>query len=161
MINVRLGDVMNKEEYMKEAIKQARKAVEKGEVPVGAVIVHEDRIIARGYNKRKQQEKTISHAEIDAIAKANKVIGSWRLEECDMYVTLEPCPMCAGAIQQARMRKVYFGAYDPKAGALGSLFNLYEIKDFNHYPEVEGGILQDECGEMLTAFFSNMRKKKE
>ena len=152
---------MDKEKYMRAAIAQAKKAIEKGEVPVGAVIVYNGRIIARGYNKRKKQEKTMSHAEMDAIAKANKVIGSWRLEECDMYVTLEPCPMCAGAIQQARMRKVYFGAFDPKAGALGSLFNLYEIENFNHYSEVEGGILKEECGEMLTAFFQNMRKKKE
>ncbi len=152
---------MEKEKYMKEAIKQAKAAAAKGEVPVGAVIVYEGKIIARGYNRRKKQEKTTSHAEIEAISKANKVIGSWRLEDCDMYVTLEPCPMCAGAILQARMRKVYFGAYDPKAGALGSLFNMYEIEDFNHYPEVEGGIMAEECGEMLTAFFRNMRNKKE
>ncbi len=152
---------MEKEKYMREAIKQAKAASARGEVPVGAVIVYEDRIIARGYNRRKKQEKTISHAEIEAISKANKVIGSWRLEDCDMYVTLEPCPMCAGAILQARMRKVYFGAYDPKAGALGSLFNMYEIENFNHYPEVEGGIMAEECGEMLTAFFRNMRNKKE
>lgn len=150
-----------KEKYMKAAIKQAERAVEHGEVPVGAVIVYEGRIIARGYNKRKKYEKTHLHAEIDAIAKANKVIGSWRLEECDMYVTLEPCPMCAGAIQQARMRKVYFGAYDPKAGALGSLFNLYQIENFNHYPEIEGGIMEKECGNLLRDFFQKMRKNKD
>ena len=99
-----------------------------GEVPVGAVLVYEDKIIARGYNRRKKKESTISHAEIECINKANKVIGSWRLEDCDLYVTLEPCPMCAGAIMQARIRKVVYGAKDEKAGALGSVFNLYEIK---------------------------------
>ena len=152
---------MEKEQFMLEAIKQARKAESQGEVPVGAVIVYDGKIIARGYNKRKKREETTSHAEIEAIKKANKVIGSWRLEDCDLYVTLEPCPMCAGAILQARMRKVYFGAYDPKAGALGSLFNLYEVKNLNHYPEVEGGLMEEECGRMLTGFFRNMRNKKD
>ena len=150
---------MTPEKYMKEALKQAKLAVKHGEVPVGAVIVYQDKIIARGYNKRKMKQQTVEHAEMDAIRKACRVIGSWRLEDCDMYVTLEPCPMCAGAILQARMRKVYYGADDPKAGVLGSLFNMYEFPGFNHYPEVEKGILYEECSTILKEFFKNLRAR--
>jgi tRNA(adenine34) deaminase len=148
-----------KEKYMKEAYKLAEKAQKEGEVPVGAVIVYENKIIARGYNRRKKEETTDSHAEMVAIKKANKKIGSWRLEDCDLYVTLEPCPMCAGAIVQARIRSVYYGAKDTKAGAFGSVFDLAKIEGLNHYPSVEGGIMEEECGAILTEFFKNLRGK--
>ncbi len=148
-----------KEKYMKEAYKLAQKAQNEGEVPVGAVIVYEDKIIARGYNRRKKDETTDSHAEMVAIKKANKKIGSWRLEDCDIYVTLEPCPMCAGAIVQARIRSVYYGAKDTKAGAFGSVFDITKIEGLNHYPTVEGGIMEEECGTILTEFFRNLRGK--
>ena len=148
-----------KEKYMKEAYKLAIKAQNEGEVPVGAVIVYQDKIIARGYNRRKKDETTDSHAEMVAIKKANKKIGSWRLEDCDLYVTLEPCPMCAGAIVQARIRNVYYGAKDTKAGAFGSVFDLTKIEGLNHYPVVEGGIMGEECGAILTEFFRNLRGK--
>ena len=150
---------MTKEEYMLEAIKEAKKAYKKDEVPVGAIIVYKDEIIARGHNLRVTSNKTHDHAEIVAITKANKEIGSWRLEECDLYVTMEPCLMCAGAIMQSRIRKVYFGAYDLKSGVLGSVCNIYEVKGFNHYPEVEGGVLKDQCSELLTSFFKKLRNK--
>src|SRR5690554_5188922 len=123
---------------MKYALKEAEKAYKKGEVPVGCVIVYNDKIIAKGYNKRVRDNLTVSHAELVAIEKANKVIGSWRLEDCDIYVTLEPCSMCAGAIMQARMRHIYFAASDPKSGALGGLYNMYDFK-FNHKVEVTKG----------------------
>ena len=150
---------MTPEQYMKAAIQQAKLAEKHGEVPVGAIIVYDNKIISRGYNKRKKKQLTEEHAEMEAIRKACKIIGSWRLEECDMYVTLEPCPMCAGAILQARMRKVYYGAKDPKAGALGSVFNLYDIPGFNHYPLIEGQIMEKKCGELLTEFFKKLRAK--
>ena len=145
--------------YMKEAYILALKAQNEGEVPVGAVIVYEDKIIARGYNRRKKDETTDSHAEMVAIKKANKKIGSWRLEDCDLYVTLEPCPMCAGAIVQARIRNVFYGAKDSKAGAFGSVFDITKIEGLNHYPVVEGGIMAEECGNILTEFFRNLRGK--
>ena len=148
-----------KQKYMKEAYKLAQKAQNEGEVPVGAVIVYEDKIIARGYNRRKKDETTDSHAEMVAIKKANKKVGSWRLEDCDIYVTLEPCPMCAGAIVQARIRSVYYGAKDTKAGAFGSVFDITKIEGLNHYPSVEGGIMGEECGTILTEFFRNLRGK--
>ena len=144
---------------MKEALKQAEIAQSKGEVPVGAVIVYNGKIIAKGRNRRKQLETTDAHAEMDAIKKANRKIGSWRLEDCDLYVTLEPCPMCAGAIFQARIRKVYYGAPDPKAGALGGRYNMFHVEQLNHYPEIEGGILEEECSQILTGFFKELRKK--
>lgn len=143
---------------MQAALLQAAKAMAAGEVPIGCVIVYEDKIIARGYNLRKKRELTADHAEMIAIAKANHKIGSWRLEGCTLYVTLEPCPMCAGAIMQSRIQRVVYGAADPKAGALGSLFNLYDIQGFNHYPLVTSGVLKEECGQLLTSFFKNMRK---
>ena len=143
--------------YMHAALIQAEKAEAIGEVPIGCVIVYQGKIIARGHNLRKTRELTADHAEMVAIAKANKKIGSWRLEGCTIYVTLEPCPMCAGAILQARMDRVVFGARDQKAGALGSVFSMYDIQGFNHYPLVTGGVLTQECGTILTKFFKNMR----
>ena len=142
---------------MKEALKQAEIAQSKGEVPVGAVIVYNGKIIAKGRNRRKQLETTDAHAEMDAIKKANRKIGSWRLEDCDLYVTLEPCPMCAGAIFQARIRKVYYGAPDPKAGALGTLYRINEDTRLNHQFAVEPGVCEEECAALLKAFFAQRR----
>lgn len=143
---------------MKYALKEAEKAYKKGEVPVGCVIVYNDKIIAKGYNKRVRDNLTVSHAELVAIEKANKVIGSWRLEDCDIYVTLEPCSMCAGAIMQARMRHIYFAASDPKSGALGGLYNMYDFK-FNHKVEVTKGILENESKTLIQTFFKQLRDK--
>lgn len=151
---------MNNEKWMKEAIKQAKKAAEKDEVPIGCVIVKDDQIIARAYNKREMKQCSTAHAEILAIEKACKKLGSWRLEDCDLYVTLEPCPMCSGAIIQSRIRNVIFGAYDPKGGCMGSNMNINDVRGFNHYPDIEGGILQDECSRLLKEFFKAKRKKK-
>lgn len=151
---------MNKEKWMKEAIKQAKKAECYDEVPIGCVIVKDDKIIARGYNKREMNQQSIHHAEIIAIQKACKKLGSWRLENCDLYVTLEPCPMCAGAIIQSRIRNVYFGAYDNKGGCVGTCINLFEIKPFNHHPNYEGGILKEECASLLSDFFKNKRLQR-
>lgn len=151
---------MNNEKWMKEAIKQAKKAAQKDEVPIGCVIVKDDQIIARAYNKREMKKCSTAHAEILAIEKACKKLGSWRLEDCDLYVTLEPCPMCSGAIIQSRIRNVIFGAYDPKGGCMGSNMNINDVRGFNHYPDIEGGILQDECSRLLKEFFKAKRKKK-
>lgn len=151
---------MNNEKWMKEAIKQAKKAAQKDEVPIGCVIVKDDQIIARAYNKREMKQSSTAHAEILAIEKACKKLGSWRLEDCDLYVTLEPCPMCSGAIIQSRIRNVIFGAYDPKGGCMGSNMNINDVRGFNHYPDIEGGILQDECSRLLKEFFKAKRKKK-
>ena len=151
---------MNNEKGMKEAIKQAKKAAQKDEVPIGCVIVKDDQIIARAYNKREMKQCSTAHAEILAIEKACKKLGSWRLEDCDLYVTLEPCPMCSGAIIQSRIRNVIFGAYDPKGGCMGSNMNINDVRGFNHYPDIEGGILQDECSRLLKDFFKAKRKKK-
>ena len=140
---------MNNEKWMKEAIKQAKKAAQKDEVPIGCVIVKDDQIIARAYNKREMKQCSTAHAEILAIEKACKKLSSWRLEDCDLYVTLEPCPMCSGAIIQSRIRNVIFGAYDPKGGCMGSNMNINNVRGFNHYPDIEGGILQDECSRLL------------
>lgn len=149
---------MNKEEkYMKEALKQARKAAAIGEVPIGCVIVYRDKIIARGYNRRKTDKNTLSHAELNAIRKASRVMGDWRLEDCDLYVTLEPCQMCAGAIVQARMRRVYIGCMSPKSGCAGSILNLLQVDAFNHQVEIERGILEEECSRMLSDFFAELR----
>ena len=149
------------EKYMKKALRLAKKAASIGETPVGAVIVHDGRIIARGYNKRETKKNALLHAEIIAIDKACKKLGGWRLPECDMYVTLEPCPMCAGAIINSRIENVYFGAYDEKSGSAGSKINLFEQGLFNHNVNVLGGILESECAEVLTDFFRGLRKKKE
>lgn len=149
------------EKYMKEAIKQAGKAADAGDVPIGCVIVHENRIIARGYNKRNARKTALAHAELIAIEKASKKLGDWRLEECTMYITLEPCQMCAGAIVQARIPRVVVGAMNKKAGCAGSVLNLFQIPAFNHQVEFEQGVLQEECSAILSDFFRQLRLKKE
>ena len=149
------------EKYMKEAIKQARKAAAVGDVPIGCVIVYEDRIIARGYNKRNAKKTTLAHAELLAIEKASKVINDWRLEECTMYITLEPCQMCAGAIVQARIPRVVVGAMNKKAGCAGSVINLFQIPAFNHQVEFEKGVLEEECSALLSDFFKELRSEKK
>lgn len=146
---------------MKEALKEARKAYNKLEVPVGAVIVKDGKVIARAYNQKEMKQDTINHAEILAIKKASKKLESWRLVDCDMYVTLEPCSMCAGALIQSRIRKVYIGALDEKTGACGSVLNLLNDYDFNHKVEVETGILKEECEDMLKNFFKELREMKK
>ena len=149
------------EKYMKEAIRQAKKAWKLWEVPIGCVIVHEGKIIARGYNRRNTDKNTLSHAELNAIRKASRYVGDWRLEECTMYVTLEPCQMCAGAIVQARIPKVVIGCMNPKAGCAGSILNLLNMKEFNHQVEVVRDVLHDECSSMLSDFFRKLREKKK
>ncbi len=149
------------EKYMKEAIRQAKKAEKIDEVPIGCVIVSEGRIIARGYNRRNTDKNTLSHAELNAIKKASKKLGDWRLEDCEMYVTLEPCQMCAGAIVQSRIKKVYIGSMNSKAGCAGSILNILQMKAFNHQAEVIKGVLEKECGDMLTEFFRKLREKKK
>lgn len=146
---------------MKEALKQAKKAYKIKEVPIGCVIVHEDKVIARGYNKRNTKKNTLAHAEILAINKASKVLGDWRLEDCTMYITLEPCQMCAGAIVQARVKRVVIGSMNPKAGCGGSILNLLEMEQFNHQVEVERGVLEEECSTMMTEFFKELREEKK
>src|SRR5690625_5648849 len=145
------------EEFMYEAIKEANKAREQDEVPIGAVIVYKNKIIASGHNLRETSQIALLHAELIAIKAANEVIGSWRLEDCTLYVTLEPCQMCAGAIVQARMKRVVFGASDPKAGCAGTLMNLLDDGRFNHQVEIESGILERKCRELLTNLFSELR----
>ena len=149
------------ERYMKEAIKQAKKAYALDEVPIGCVIVQDNKIIARGYNRRNTDKNALAHAEISAIKKASKKTGDWRLEDCTMYVTLEPCQMCAGAIVQSRMKKVVIGAMNPKAGCAGSVINILQMKQFNHQAEMENGILKKECADMLSTFFKELREKKK
>ena len=149
------------ESFMKQAVKQAKKAYDKLETPIGCVIVHEDKIIARGYNKRNMKKNTLAHAEILAINKASKVLGDWRLEDCTMYVTLEPCPMCAGAIVQARIPRVVIGSMNPKAGCAGSVLNLLQEDGLNHQVEVTKGVLAEECSGLMTSFFRELRKKKK
>ena len=146
------------EKYIKLALKEAKKAQFKDEVPIGCVIVKDDKIIARGHNLRETKKSVIKHAEIVAIEKACKKLNSWRLVGCEIYVTLEPCAMCAGAIYQARIDKVVFGADDLKGGALGGNFDLYKEK-LNHYPQVIKGVLKEECSSLLTNYFKNKRKK--
>lgn len=145
--------------FMKEAIKQARKAAKIDEVPIGCVIVYENRIIARGYNRRNTAKSTLAHAEISAIKKASKVIGDWRLEDCTLYVTLEPCQMCAGAIVQARIPRVVIGTMNAKAGCAGSIYNLLQEPKFNHQVDVIYDVLREECTNMLTSFFIQLRQK--
>ena len=149
------------ESFMKQAVKQAKKAYDKLETPIGCVIVHEDKIIARGYNKRNMKKNTLAHAEILAINKASKVLGDWRLEDCTMYVTLEPCPMCAGAIVQARIPRVVIGSMNPKAGCAGSVLTLLQQDGLNHQVEVTKGVLAEECSGLMTSFFRELRKKKK
>lgn len=147
------------EKYMKEAIKQAKKAYALGEVPIGCVIVYQDKIIGRGYNRRNTDKSTLSHAEITAIRRASRNIGDWRLEECSLYVTLEPCQMCAGAIVQARITEVIMGSMNPKAGCGGSILNLLEMPQFNHQAQVTRGVLEEECSALLTCFFKELRER--
>ena len=147
---------MDHESYMREALKLAREAAGAGEVPVGCVIVHGDTIVGRGRNRREEKQATVSHAEMEAIAQANQALGSWRLEECRLYVTLEPCPMCAGAILNARIPWVYYGARDRAMGACGGVLNLF-MEAFPHRPALVGGILEQECRQVLSDFFSRLR----
>lgn len=146
--------------YMKEAIKQAKKALKLKEVPIGCVIVYQDKIIARGYNRRNTDKTTLGHAEITAIKKASRVIGDWRLEDCTIYITLEPCQMCAGAIVQARIPRVVIGSMNPKAGCGGSVLNILQMEQFNHRCEVTRGVLEEKCSTMLSSFFKQLRQEK-
>ena len=149
------------EKYMRAAIKEAKKAYALEEVPIGCVIVRDGKIIARGYNRRNTDKNTLAHAELTAIKKASKKCGDWRLEDCTMYVTLEPCQMCAGAIVQSRMKKVVIAAMNPKAGCAGSVLNLLQMAAFNHQVEIERGLLEEECSMMLSTFFRDLREKKK
>lgn len=148
------------EKYMYEAIKLARRAQRLDEVPIGCVIVYNGSIIAKGYNRRNTDGCTLAHAEIMAIKKASKVLGDWRLEECTLYVTLEPCQMCAGAIVQARIPRVVIGTMNAKAGCAGSILNILQMKEFNHQVEVEKGVLAEECKIMMQEFFKKLRENK-
>ncbi|MDY0394818.1 tRNA adenosine(34) deaminase TadA [Virgibacillus halophilus] len=151
---------MSDEKFMALALAEAKKAQKIEEVPIGAVIVYGDEVIASGYNVRENMQKTLSHAELLAINAANEKIGSWRLENCTLYVTLEPCPMCAGAIVQSRIPRVVFGAADPKAGCAGTLMNLLDDSRFNHQVKVTGGVLKEECSQLLKDFFRQLRSEK-
>ena len=149
------------EQFMQEAIKEAKKALKKDEVPIGCVIVKDNVIIARGYNLRETKQQSIAHAEVVAIQKACKKLGTWRLEECDLYVTLEPCAMCSGVILQSRIKNVFYGAKDLKGGCIESCMKMYECKGFNHYPSTKGGILEFECANLLKDFFKQKRIQKK
>ena len=149
------------EKYMKEAIRQAKKARVLEEEPIGCVIVSDGKIIARGDNRRKTDKKILSHAELNAIRKASKKLGDWRLEGCTMYVTLEPCQMCAGALVQSRIDEVVIGSMNPKAGCAGSVLNLLEVDGFNHKVKITRGVLEEECSAMLSDFFKELREKKK
>ena len=149
------------EKYMREAIRQAKKAYAIGEVPIGCVIVYEDKIIGRGYNRRTIDKNTLAHAELIAMKKACKAMGDWRLEGCTMYVTLEPCQMCSGAIVQSRMDKVVVGCMNPKAGCAGSILNLLQMEEFNHQVELQIGVLEEECSLMMKEFFKELREKRK
>ena len=149
------------ERYMGYAITQAKKALVNEDVPIGCVIVYQGKIIARGYNKRNKKKTTLAHAELDAIAKASKVLGDWRLEDCTMYVTLEPCQMCAGAIVQARIPRMVIGCMNPKAGCAGSILNLLQMQEFNHQVDVVRGVREEECSKMLSDFFRSLRERKK
>ncbi|MBQ6700899.1 MAG: tRNA adenosine(34) deaminase TadA [Oscillospiraceae bacterium] len=151
---------MTDEEYMREALLLAKKAFEMGEVPVGAVAVWEGKIVGRGMNRRETDKNALRHAEIMAIDEACKNLGGWRLWKCDLYVTLEPCPMCAGAIINSRIKRVVYGAPDPKAGSCGSLANLFDMP-YNHRPEVKSGVLEEECSVLLSDFFAKLRDKRK
>ena len=149
------------EKFMKQALLQAKKAKELGEVPIGCAIVQDGKVIGRGYNRRNTDKSTLSHAEITAIRKASKKLNDWRLEECTLYVTLEPCQMCAGAIVQSRMRRVIIGSMNPKAGCAGSVLNLLQMQQFNHQVEITRGVLEETCSSMLSAFFRELRQRKK
>lgn len=146
------------EYFMNEALNEAKKALQFSEVPIGAVVVKEGRIVGRGHNSRESEELALAHAEINAIRDASKTLGTWRLTDCDIYVTIEPCPMCTGAIYQARIRNIYFGATDEKAGACGTLFNLFEVNGLNHYCNIHKGILEEESRQIIKDFFKRKRK---
>ena len=145
---------------MKEAIKEAKKAELIDEVPIGCVIVKDDKVIARGHNVRETKKTPLGHAEIIAIDKASKKLGAWRLQDCDIYITLEPCIMCAGAIIQSRIKHVYYGAKDPKGGAIESSINVLEAKNINHHPEITSGILEEECSNVISQYFKRKREKQ-
>ena len=149
------------EKYMKEALKQAKKAYALKEVPVGCVIVYEDQLIARGYNRRNTDQTTTSHAEINAIRKASKTLGDWRLEGCTIYITMEPCQMCAGAIVQSRITRAVIGSMNPKAGCAGSILNLLDMPEFNHQVELTTGVMEEECSQMMKSFFKELREARK
>ena len=148
------------EKYMKQALRLAKKAMDSGDVPIGCLIVYDGKVIARGYNRRNKEKQSLAHAELIAIRKASKVIGDWRLEECKMYVTLEPCQMCAGAIVQARIPEVVIGCMNPKAGCAGSIINLLDMQEFNHQVKVTRGVLEEECSVLLKNFFKELRDRR-
>jgi tRNA(adenine34) deaminase len=149
------------EKYMRQALRLAKKASDNGDVPIGCLIVYEGKVIARGYNRRNKDKQSLAHAELIAIKKASKIMGDWRLEECKMYITLEPCQMCAGAIVQARIPEVVIGCMNPKAGCAGSIINLLDMQEFNHQVKITRGVLENECSSMLTEFFRNLRKQQK
>ncbi len=155
-MNLKLQD----EKYMRAALAQARKALKLDEVPIGCVIVYEGKVIARGYNRRNTDRNTISHAEMNAIRKASRVLGDWRLEGCTIYITLEPCQMCSGAIVQSRIDRCVIGAMNPKAGCAGSVMNLLQVAQFNHQTQITKGVLEEECSSMLSDFFRELRNRK-
>lgn len=149
------------EKFMQMAISEAKKAEIIDEVPIGAVIVYDGEIIGKGHNIRETSQRTLSHAELIAIEQANEKLKSWRLEDCTLYVTLEPCPMCAGAIVQSRIKRVVYGAADPKAGCAGTIINLLQEDQFNHQVQLTSGVLEEQCSELLTSFFRTLRSKKK
>lgn len=153
--------IQEKESFMREAIKEAQKAAEQKEVPIGAIVVLDGEIIGRGHNLREQSQDATTHAEMQAIKEACQTAGSWRLEKAQLFVTLEPCPMCSGAILLSRIEEVYYGAADPKAGTAGTFMNLLQDERFNHQAQVEQGILAEECGGLLTDFFRQLRAEKK
>ena len=154
-------ELQEKEFFMREALKEAQKAYDQEEVPIGAVVVLNGEIIGRGHNLREKEQDATLHAEIKAIRQANQHLGSWRLEDCELFVTLEPCPMCSGAMILARMKRVVFGAFDPKAGTAGTFMNLLQDSRFNHQVEVEQGALEEECQEILRSFFKGLRERNK
>ena len=149
-----------KEEFMRKALKEAKKAAKHDEVPVGCVIVKDGEVVGHGYNRRMRDSTAISHAEMNAILKANRKLEDWRLDDCEMYVTNEPCQMCAGAIVQARIKKVYIGCMNPKSGCAGSIMNLLQVDEFNHQVEIETGVLEEECSAIMKDYFQELRKSK-
>ena len=149
------------ERYMRQAITQAKKAAAMDDVPIGCVIVYEDKVIARGYNRRNKDKTTLAHAELIAIRKASKYLNDWRLENCTMYVTLEPCQMCAGAIVQARIPRVVAGCMNPKAGCAGSILDLMHVQAFNHQVDFSYGVMEEECQNLMTSFFKELRERKK
>ncbi|HHV96735.1 MAG TPA: nucleoside deaminase [Clostridiaceae bacterium] len=160
LLSLKKNAIKDSKWFMEQAYKEALKAYRKNEVPIGAVIVKNGEIIARGHNEKELKQDATLHAEITAIRKACKKLNSWRLNDCDMYVTLEPCPMCAGALIQARIRTLYIGALDPRAGAAGSVIDVFNVKEFNHKVEIIYGIMEEECSEILKRFFRELRAKE-